>query len=108
MATQLREDKSLKIAETCYWILRPERDVWVTGGVSSLMLQIDNLKGGFIFLYEGSERHNITESVIQQGLNFVEGSPLSLPIDNDVVLLFQRRSKNIEAQFLVTAWIDGR
>ena len=30
MATQLREDKALKIAESCYWVLRPERDTWIT------------------------------------------------------------------------------
>ena len=35
MATQLREDKALKIAESCYWVLRPERDTWITD-VSSL------------------------------------------------------------------------
>ena len=30
MATQLRPDKTLKIAESCYWVLQPERDTWVT------------------------------------------------------------------------------
>ena len=40
MATILREDRNLKIEETCYWVLRPERDLWVTD-VSRLMLRVD-------------------------------------------------------------------
>jgi len=63
MATLLREDRDLKIAESCYWVLRPERDTWVTD-VSQLQLQLDAISGGYLYVMQGSKRNNITDSVI--------------------------------------------
>lgn len=66
MATQVRPDKKVKTEETCYWVMRPERDTWVTDA-SQLIVQIDSVKGGSLYIFEGTERNNITDSVIKKG-----------------------------------------
>jgi len=35
--------------------------------ISTMELQLTNLSGGFLFLFEGTERTNATKSVIQNG-----------------------------------------
>ena len=63
MSTIERRDQAIKTSETCYWVLRPERDVWLTD-LSTMTVQIDLISGGFLFVMQGTERNNITDSVI--------------------------------------------
>ena len=45
-STSTLEDK---FRETCYWVIRPERNLWVPNA-SKMTLWIDSIEGGFIFV----------------------------------------------------------
>jgi len=43
---------NVKVNETCYWILRANKNTWI-GEFSSLTLQIDKIEGGTLFVLTG-------------------------------------------------------
>ena len=47
-------------------------------------------------------------SLIQDGLNYVKGAPMVVDTDNDLVVLFWRKSKEEFGKFKITAQISGR
>ena len=63
LSTETRPSPSLKIEDDCYWVLRPERKTWVTE-VSQLTLQLERIIGGTLYFMQGTERNNITQSII--------------------------------------------
>ena len=100
------EDESRDI-ETCYWILRPMRDIWVSEA-SEMVLSLTAIEGGQLYALQGTQRANSTDTVIENGQDIVIGAPLVLDIDNDLILLFTRTGKEVEASFTMEAEIFGR
>ena len=106
MDTSLSPDITIETHETCYWVLRPIRDKYIEHK-SHMSIWLEQVDKGYIFLFEGIERNNITQSVIENGKNFVVGAPLILPISNDIVVVFPRRQSSIEASFRLAFQITG-
>lgn len=77
------------LSETCYWIIRPERDLWLPEQ-SEMKIWLEEVEGGGLFLFQGNERSNATKSLIEDGLMFVPGAPLTLSTNDDTILLFFR------------------
>lgn len=76
MSTTARTDKLLNTSvRTCYWVLKPQRDTWLNE-FSSMTVQIEAISGGTLFVMQGTERNNITESIIQTGEKYPPGAPL--------------------------------
>ena len=48
---------------TCYWVIRPERNLWQPE-LSQLTVWVEQIDGGDIFVFQGSQRSNITDSII--------------------------------------------
>ena len=49
--------------ETCYWVIRPERELWLPEQ-SEMKIWIEQLEGGSLYLFQGSQRNNVTEALI--------------------------------------------
>ena len=93
--------------ESCYWILEPERDIWIPE-YSNMTVWLEESIGGVLYIFRGNERSNATQSLIEKGMPFVIGAPLILPIDDDLIILFERESKDVEASFRISAQITGQ
>lgn len=78
-----------EINQTCYWVVKPERDILIPEA-SSLTVTVDVLEGGFLFFYEGTERSNVTQALVENGQPWVLGAPLHTTIDNDIIVVFQK------------------
>jgi len=53
-----------------------------------MIIQVEKVTGGSLYFFEGTQRFNITRSLIENGQSYVLGAPIRTTIDNDIVLLF--------------------
>lgn len=97
------------ISETCYWIIRPERDILIPE-TSSLTLTIDSIQNGYLYMFEGTSRSNTTTSLIENGQPYVIGAPIRTTINNDIVVVFQKSSSYLidTSSFKMTIEMAGR
>lgn len=106
MNTALRPDPTIETVETCYWVLRPQRNTWIEEQ-SQMTVWLESIEDGYIFLMEGTERNNVTKSVIEDGLYMVQGAPIVMPLSNDIVIIFPRKQGSLEARFTLGFQITG-
>ena len=73
-----------------------------------MTVALTNIYGGEMYAFIGTERNNVTETIIDGGNSLAVGAPLILDVSNDVVLLFRRASKDLDASFTLKAKMQGR
>ena len=104
-------ESSQTIDEVCFWMVQPERDIWITE-VSTMYFALEEVSEGQLYIFQGSNRSNVTESLIENGQAMAVGAPLELSINDDLVLVFKREDQvdgaDPSASFKAKAWIEGR
>lgn len=99
------------MVETCYWVIRPERDIWLPN-ISSMSIAVERVQGGSLFFYEGTERSNTTVPMIEGGLPYSIGAPIRTNINNDIVVIFRKdlaaASQSASAGFKLSVQISGK
>ena len=64
---------------------------------------IEQIEGGNLYAFQGSQRSNVTESVIENGQKFVAGAPITLSTNDDLVLVFERHDRKTRGKLRIGA-----